>query len=652
VGDPAGGERYELRELLGEGASSRVYRAFDRETASPVAVKVLNPHLRADEVSLERFRREIQITRLLAHPQIVSIYDLVVEPERTFLVMELLPGRSLAQLLAREHPLPVPRVVSFLRQMLEVLSACHARDVVHRDLKPQNVFVDDKDRLKLIDFGIARMTALRDLTRTGTSLGSPEYMAPELFARAAHDPRTDLYALGVVGFELLAGRLPFQQETLAMLFRAHREDPVPELGALREDVPDWLEQMIGRLLAKRPHRRYQGAEEALADLEVRRVVARELPRLPLRRCLDCDEQTLEELAVCLGCGADCRAFSRPGSRDVRIGRGEDPAKLRAFLADRLGIEEVELAPRRTLLAGRVAAGAAETLRRQAARAGVFLDVRRASPLHGRTLAPALVGALVLFCALLPAAIWRLHDWWWALPWDYDRQWTLLGAMATRFVFLLAGLTSIAGGAYLTWRLALAHRPLLRDPGARLCRRLRDHEWLEGLAPALAREPGSRSALAAMIEKYLLLKSRTRLDPPLEERLRGLLQAAARVETLAREIAAGIDDAELSRSVQRYDAVRAALEAAADDALRAPLAAEQARLRARLEVFANLEEAHAGLCYKLVRTDAAWNRLVGARLVLDAPFDELELDALADSLERVGLEAEALQEIGRGPGAPP
>ena len=642
--EPTGSERYELRELLGEGASSRVYRAFDHATRTDVAVKVLNPHLRTDEVSLERFRREIQITRRLGHPQIVSIYDLVVEPDRIFLVMELLPGRSLAELVAVEHPLPVPRVLSFLRQMLEVLAACHACDVVHRDLKPHNVFVDDKDRLTLIDFGIARMTALRDLTRTGTSLGSPEYMAPELFARAAHDPRSDLYAVGVVTFELLAGRLPFQQETLAMLFRAHREDPVPDLGEIRGDLPDWLAQLVARLLAKHPQQRYQGAEEVLADLDARRVAARELPRLPRRRCLDCDQQTLEELAVCLGCGADCRALSRSGSRDLRISPGQDPAALRAFLASRLGIEAVAWAPRCTLLARRIEPAAAETLRRQAARAGVFLDVRRASPLHGRALAPALVGVMVLFCAVLPWAIWQLHDWWWALPWGYDRRWTLFGAMAMRFVFLLAGLTSFAAGGTLAWRLALAHRPLLRDPGERLRRRLREHEWLEGLAPALARAPGDGpGALAAMIETYLLLRRHARLEPPLDSRLRGLLQAAARVETLIRDLAAGLDDAELARSVQRYDAVRAALEARPDPG--GVLAAEQAGLRARLERFASLEEAQASLLNRLVRTQAAWNRLVGARLVLEAPFDEVELETLAERLERAGDEAAALRELG-------
>jgi tRNA A-37 threonylcarbamoyl transferase component Bud32 len=644
-------DRYELHELLGEGASSRVYRAFDRETRSFVALKVLNAHLRTDEVSLERFHRELRITRQLNHPQIVVVYDLVSEPERTFLVMELLGGSSLKTFIALEHPVELELALDCLRQILEVLAVCHAQDVVHRDLKPQNVFID-KGRIKLLDFGIARVTSLRDLTRTGTSLGSPEYMAPELFARATHDPRTDLYAVGVVAFELLTGRLPFQGDTLAMLFRAHREGRVPPLRELRPDAPPWLEAWIGRLLAKRAHERYQSAEEAADDLAQRRVLSRELPELPRRRCLECDEETLDELAVCLRCGADRTTLREPGRCEIHCRQGEDPQRLRAFLADCLEVQSPPPRRGQTLLVRGAGSRAAEVLRRRAARRGIYLEVRRSSPFDRIGPLPQAAALVALGCGALPFASWRLHEWWWSLPWGYSARFTLFGAMAVRFLFLLAAVAPAVAGPYLAWRRVVGRTPLLRDPGARLLRRLRDYAWLQDLAPALARAAaGERTTLAGLIERTLLLMHDSRPpQPALDVRLQGLLRAAARLETLAAEIAARLDDAELARSTQRYDALRAALEREAEPAARQRLEREQAQATRRLRAFARLEEAHSSLVNRLVRTEAAFNRLVGARLVLSAPFDELELATLVESLERTRDEVAAQQELERELGA--
>src|SRR5262249_29562804 len=161
-------------------------------------------------------------------------------------------------------------------QVLRVLSLCHEKHVIHRDLKPQNMILAPSGVVKVLDFGISRMTTLSDLTQTGTSLGSPEYMAPELFVGNAYDPRTDLYALGVVLFELLTGRLPFPGDSLPVLYHEHLTATVPSLRRLRPEIPEWLEHLTERLLAKRASERYQSAEEALTDLAERRVIARQL----------------------------------------------------------------------------------------------------------------------------------------------------------------------------------------------------------------------------------------------------------------------------------------------------------------------------------------------------------------------------------------
>src|SRR5262249_2383891 len=162
--------------------------------------------------------------------------------------MEYIAGDNLKDFIRRHSPVPRDAAVAIVTQVLRILSVCHAKHVVHRDLKPQNIMVDADNLVRLLDFGISRMTTLSDLTQTGTSLGSPEYMAPELFATNTYDPRTDIYAIGIIAFELLAGKLPFQADSLAMLYHAHAERAVPLLSSYRKDVAAWLQQVIERMV--------------------------------------------------------------------------------------------------------------------------------------------------------------------------------------------------------------------------------------------------------------------------------------------------------------------------------------------------------------------------------------------------------------------
>ena len=330
-------------ELIGEGATSRVYRAVELATGAFVAVKLLHPHLSLDPVSVERFRRELQVTRALDHKHIVAVYDLVECESGLALVMELVEGDTLKEVIWASAPLEWPFIRRILTDLLETLGDCHRKGVVHRDLKPQNLMLDGDARIKLVDFGISRMSSFTELTRTGATVGSPEYMAPELFVASAFDPRADLYAVGVLAFQMLTGRAPYRADSVALLYHAHAHEPIPLPSAHRAEIPAWVDAFVERLLAKDPFDRYQTAEETLADLGQERVLAAELPALPRRECLACGEQTLEELFVCAFCGYHDLETFIPGVFDVCVSPDADPEKLTAFL-EKLG---QKLPPTRT-----------------------------------------------------------------------------------------------------------------------------------------------------------------------------------------------------------------------------------------------------------------------------------------------------------------
>ncbi len=373
--------RYTDLELIGKGVSARVYKAVDTATGGAVAVKALNPHLKTDEISIERFRREIQITRFLNHSQIIAIYDLVSTDNGLYLIMEYVPGSDLKDFLKLHGPLEVATAQGILTQILKVLQVCHRKNVIHRDLKPQNIMIDPEQRIKLLDFGIARMTSLSDLTQTGTSLGSPEYMAPELFATNTFDPRTDLYAVGAITYEMLTGELPFSGDSVPVLFNEHLNAPVPRAAAARSDVPPWLDAVIEKLLAKNAYERYQTAGEALGDIGHRRVVSKSLPKIARRECLSCGRRTASEVPICTFCGYNHRAtLERRGEKmDVLTSPDQDRKELERFLAGVFPLTPP--LPRRpgTLLASGVDRPSAELLKESALKHGIYLRLRRSSP---------------------------------------------------------------------------------------------------------------------------------------------------------------------------------------------------------------------------------------------------------------------------------
>jgi serine/threonine-protein kinase len=293
--------QYQLGDRIGAGGMGEVYLAEHQLLKRPCAIKLIRPSSAADPTAMARFVREVRTTARLSHPNTIEIYDYGrTEDGLFYYVMEYLRGLSLADLVERHGPLPAGRVIYLLRQACEALSEAHAAGLIHRDLKPANIFAAERggryDFVKLLDFGLVKpMAASQDdvkLSREGSIAGSPLFMAPEqATGERLPDARSDLYALGAIAYFLLTGRAPFEAKTAFQVIIAHARDPVPPPSRLRPDVPEDLEHVVLRCLAKSPAERFASAHElerALAscaaggdwDVDRARVWWREHPALP------------------------------------------------------------------------------------------------------------------------------------------------------------------------------------------------------------------------------------------------------------------------------------------------------------------------------------------------------------------------------------
>jgi eukaryotic-like serine/threonine-protein kinase len=265
--------RYDVKEILGAGGMGVVYRAFDRELQEPVAIKTLRPEaLAGGSVALERFKQEIRLARRIAHRNVVRTYDLGEMSGTYYLTMEYVEGTSLKQLISSRGKLPIPVTLTIGKQLCRALEVAHAEGVIHRDIKPQNMVVEPNGFLKVMDFGIARLANPpkgKGLTEAGMSIGTPDYMSPEQLSGLELDARADLYAAGVVLFECVTGRVPFEAETTWALVAKHLEEQAPDPRSLNDEVPEGLAKVILKAMAKAPADRYSTAPEmhdALAAL--------------------------------------------------------------------------------------------------------------------------------------------------------------------------------------------------------------------------------------------------------------------------------------------------------------------------------------------------------------------------------------------------
>lgn len=267
------GDRYQLATILGQGGMGQVWTAYDRRLDRRVAVKLLRPDKVAGPGSVaeelrRRFVRECRVTAQVDHPGLVTVHDAGSDGDELYLVMGYVEGADLADHLAEHDPYPWPWAVSVIAQLCSVLSAVHAVPIVHRDLKPRNVMVRPDGTVLVLDLGVASVmdTDTTRLTSTGSPIGSPAYMAPEQAMGGAVGPHTDLYALGVVLYELLSGNVPFAGSTALGVLHRHLYEPPLPVRQLRPEVPQQLEALLLKLLAKDPQDRPASAQAVYAAL--------------------------------------------------------------------------------------------------------------------------------------------------------------------------------------------------------------------------------------------------------------------------------------------------------------------------------------------------------------------------------------------------
>jgi serine/threonine-protein kinase len=259
------GGRYTLLAVLGTGGMATVWRARDEMLSRDVAVKVLNPQHAADAEFLDRFEGEARHAAAVSHPRLVTVFDCGVESGTPFIVMELVAGRTLRQVLDEAGMLPPARAVAIAAAVCEGLDAAHAAGLVHRDITPANIVLNGGE-VKVLDFGIARADATRAATAAGTVVGTVAYLSPEQASGRPADPRSDLYSLGCVLFEMLTGRPPFTADSaVGLAYRQVHDDPGPP-SAWRPGLPARLDQVTARLLAKDPASRPPTAAAAQAEL--------------------------------------------------------------------------------------------------------------------------------------------------------------------------------------------------------------------------------------------------------------------------------------------------------------------------------------------------------------------------------------------------
>src|SRR5271166_3393198 len=264
IGDVLGG-RYEILQLLGEGGMGAVYKAADRELDRFVALKVIRPELASNASILARFKQELLLAHQVTHRNVIRIYDLGEAEGVKFITMEFIEGKDLRSLI-REKKFTPEEAVDVVEQVCQALDAAHRVGVIHRDLKPQNIMQDGTGRILVMDFGLARTLEGDGMTQTGAIVGTMEYMSPEQALAKDLDQRSDLFALGLILYEMLTGQTPFQAESaLASLIKRTQERAIP-VSEIDAKIPGALSGIVSKCLERDLNQRYQSAAEILADL--------------------------------------------------------------------------------------------------------------------------------------------------------------------------------------------------------------------------------------------------------------------------------------------------------------------------------------------------------------------------------------------------
>jgi serine/threonine-protein kinase len=261
------GERFRLEEKIGSGGMSTVYRAFDPTLERWVAIKMMHRDISTDPDQLERFRREARAVARLNHPHVVTVIDAGEDDGTPFIVFEFVEGETLKDRIKHMGRLPVTEAVAYATEIGRALSCAHAHRLVHRDVKPQNVLIDQDGRAKVTDFGIARSLEMHGLTATGRVLGTTDYVSPE--QALGHDvtEQSDIYSLGIVLYEMLTGEVPFRADTQVAVAMKHVREPLPDVQVRRPEISAALAAVVERATAKETQNRYATVDEMVHDLE-------------------------------------------------------------------------------------------------------------------------------------------------------------------------------------------------------------------------------------------------------------------------------------------------------------------------------------------------------------------------------------------------
>jgi eukaryotic-like serine/threonine-protein kinase len=259
--------RYQIIEELGHGGMGRVYRAVDQKLNEEVALKLIRPEIALDKKTLERFQNELKLARKISHRNIGRMYELLEDKGYHFITMEYVPGQDLRGLVRQTGILTTAKAVSIAKQVCEGLAEAHRLGIIHRDLKPSNIIIDKEGNARIMDFGIARSLKGKGITGEGVIIGTPEYMSPEQVEGKETDQRSDLYSLGIILYEMVTGRVPFEGDTPFTVGVKHKSETPKNPRELNPQIPEDLSRLILRCLEKEKDRRYQSAEDVRADLE-------------------------------------------------------------------------------------------------------------------------------------------------------------------------------------------------------------------------------------------------------------------------------------------------------------------------------------------------------------------------------------------------
>ncbi|MCI1857664.1 MAG: Stk1 family PASTA domain-containing Ser/Thr kinase [Sporolactobacillus sp.] len=329
------GGRYQILSRLGDGGMAIVYKAQDLILDRPVAVKILRTELAEDEAFVKRFHREAEAVASLSHPNIVAIYDIGEEEDCYYIVMEYVHGMNLKTYIRDQSPISIPDAVLIMRQIVRAIAHAHAHGIVHRDIKPLNILIDDSGHVKVTDFGIAMAVSGATITFTHSILGSAHYLSPEQARGGKATVKSDIYSLGIVLFELLTGQLPFPGTSPVSVALKHLHEQAPFPRDLRPEIPQSLENVIIRSLAKDPTNRYASVVDMYHDLDTALSPERaDEKRLMLKETVsDHDDDRTIQMQPVVGDKDDYQAdeLAAHPERKPDQGKGKKPSRAKKWL---------------------------------------------------------------------------------------------------------------------------------------------------------------------------------------------------------------------------------------------------------------------------------------------------------------------------------